>query len=181
VDILESARGERRRFMAAAVLVLMVGILAPPAVNAAAKAIKVKVVKRPVKVVDTTGDPIESSAIPPMGSTQSPGSAGALAVRTFAGGGALLGAGVCGGPALTLQPSTTSKVTAIIITGTDGIVDIQAPGLPGVPPGYQFLQFRVTADNPNVFVGLGNGLTVHPAPLQFTCTGPSARFVVLGQ
>jgi len=91
VDIFESARGERRRFMGAAVLVLMVGILAPPAVQAAAKAITVKKVKQAVKVVDTSGDEVESEAIPPLGTTQAPGSGGALAVRTYAGGGGLLG------------------------------------------------------------------------------------------
>jgi hypothetical protein len=179
--------------MAAAVLVLMVGILAPPAVQAAAKGIVVKNVKKPVKLADTTGDPLESQAIPPMGSTQSPGSAGALAVRTFAGGGALLGAAACA-PAsnqLTIQPGETKKVTAIIITGRGSqgvILDVQAPGLPGVPPGYKFLEFRAGDSNPNVFIGLGNGLTVHPAPLQFTCNNQgtfpadgSGQFVVLGQ
>lgn len=190
MDIFESARGERRRFMAAAVLVLMVGILAPPAVQAAAKAITVKRIKQAVKVGDTTGDPIESQAVPPLGTSQAPGSAGALAVRTFAGGGGLIGLGDCnsGTPiagSLTVAANPDRKVTAIIITGDDtldGAIGVQAPTI--VPGGYRVVSFKVGAGT-NEFVGLGNGLTVTPSDLVFTCdteaAGNDTKFVLLGQ
>lgn len=188
MDIFESARGERRRFMAAAVLVLMVGILAPPAVQAAAKAITVKRIKQAVKVGDTTGDPIESQAVPPLGTSQAPGSAGALAVRTFAGGGGLLGLGECTGapapgPTLTVGANPERKVTALIITsdgsGT-GTVSVAAPAV--LPNPLTVADFTVNASNPNEFIGLGNGLTVTPSDLVFTCSGGgNVKFAVLGQ
>ena len=191
MDIFESARGERRRFMSAAVLVLMVGILAPPAVNAAAKAIKVKVVKKPVKVVDTTGSAIDSQAIPPLGTTQAPGSSGALAVRTYAGGGGLLGLGDCNtgtdpsiGASVNIAANPERKVTALLMTGDDvspGVIIIQAPAVTGP---YPVLQFTVEPGE-EVFIGLGNGLTITPSDLVFTCATPGAgndtKFVILGQ
>lgn len=188
MDIFESARGEHRRFIGAAVLVLMVGILAPPAVSAAAKAITVKKVKQPVKVADTTGDKIDSQAIPPLGTSQAPGSEGALAVRTFAGGGGLLGLGECTpapapGPSLTIGANPQRKVTALIITsdgsGT-GTVSVAAPAV--LPNPLTVADFTVNASNPNELIALGNGLTVTPSDLVFTCSGAgNVKFAVLGQ
>lgn len=184
----ESAKADRRRFLSAVVLVLLVGVLAPPVVNAAAKAISVKKVKQPVKVVDTKGGEIESTAIPPLGTSQGEGSSGALAVRTFAGGGGLIGAGNCGpGPnTLTVTANPDRKLTALIVTGSNAQINV-AVGAPLNIPSITTL--RTDATNENVFIGLGNGLTVTPAPLTFSCDSPfepgsssgDTQFVVLGQ
>ncbi len=194
MDIFESAHGERRRFMAAAVLVLMVGILAPPAVQAAAKAITVKKVKQAVKVVDTSGDEIESEAIPPLGTTQAPGSDGALAVRTYAGGGGLLGLGDCNtandpsiAASLTVGANVDRKVTAIIITPDTvdtAAIAVTAPAVTGLYPPLVFHTDPAVSLDAQ-FIGLGNGLTVTPSDLVFTCAttgaGNDTKFVVLGQ
>lgn len=186
----DSARADRRRFFSAVVLVLMVGILAPPVVEAAAKAITVKRVKQPVKITDTTGGAIDAEVVPPLGTSLAPGSSGAIAVRTFAGGGGLWGLGDCntGTPvpgSFTVPAGSTNRVTAIIITGddaSDAAIGVQAPTV--VPGGYRVVSFNAPAGT-NDFVGLGNGLTVSPSELVFSCDTPGAgvdaKFVVLGQ
>lgn len=184
----ESAKADRRRFLSAMVLVLMVGVLAPPVVDAAAKAITVKKVKQPVKLADTKGGEIESTAIPPLGTSQSPGSSGALAVRTFAGGGGLIGAGNCGpGPtSVTVGANTDRKLTALIVTGSNAQINVEV----GPPLNFASITtFRTDPTNEFAFIGLGNGLTVSPAPLIFSCdspfeggtSSPDTQFVILGQ
>jgi hypothetical protein len=96
----------------------------------------------------------------------------------------LLGAGDCTasrepaqGP---LKNSVTLSqgaiVTGLIITGT-GTVRVTSEALQNIP----LANFTVNAQNPNEFVGLGNGLTV-TSPLTFTgIDGTACNFVVLGQ
>jgi hypothetical protein len=183
---LDSARADRRRFLAAIVLVLMVGLLAPPVVQAAARATNVRAVKKPVKIADTKNGEIDSESIPPLGTSQAPGSSGAVAVRTFAGGGGLLGAGNCGaGPtSVNIAANTDRKITAIIITGSGALINVAVGAPLNIP---SILTLRTTAGNSNTFIGLGNGLTVTPSPLTFSCTGPfgassaDTQFVLLGQ
>jgi hypothetical protein len=178
----DTARADRRRFFAAAALILMVGLLAPPVVQAAARAVNVKAVKKPVKISDTRGGDIDSDAIPPLGTSQAPGSSGAIAVRTFAGGGGLLGAGNCGpGPSsVTIGANPQRKVTALIVTGSDAAINVAVGAPLNIP---SIATFRTSPTNENVFIGLGNGLSVTPAPLTFACAGASAdtQFVLLGQ
>lgn len=49
---------------------------------------------------------------------------------------------------------------------------------------YPIVQFTVSAGE-EVFIGLGNGLTVVPSDLNFSCANPSSgndtKFVLLGQ
>lgn len=42
------------------------------------------------------------------------------------------------------------------------------------------VNFSTTAENPNEVVAFGNGLTVFPSELVFTCTGGSGNYVILG-
>lgn len=184
MDLLEVTRRDKRRtFLSAVALAAIVAVLMPPVVQAAIQKVKVQ---GTVKTADTTGDSIESEAIPPMGLLQAEGSDGALAVRTFGGGGGLLRAGDCTAstePAQGPLPNTgtvsTSIITGIIITGT-GTVRVSTDAL---SPGVQLplANFTVNANHPNEFVGLGNGLTV-TSPLTFTgVDGTACNWVVLGQ
>ncbi len=178
----------RERFnavFAAIALAMVVVVLAPPVVKAATQKVKVT---NPVKVVALDGTEIESKAIPPMGLLQAEGSDGAVAVRNFAGGGGFLGAADCTDETETSglpnEVEVSNRiVTAIIVTGTDGVVTTTSEAVGGGE--LPLLNFRVNASNPNLFVGLGNGLTA-TAPLLFTCTGEGggdgeANLVVLGQ
>ena len=87
------------------------------------------------------------------------------------------------GPTLTVGANPNRKVTALIITsdgsGT-GQVSVAAPAV--LPSPLTVVDFTVTAENPNEFIGLGNGLTVTPSDLVFTCSGAgNVKFAVLGQ
>jgi hypothetical protein len=172
----------RERFKAlfgAIALAIVVMLVAPPVVQAATQAVKVK---GKVKVADTDGDAIESKAIADMGLLAAEGSDGALAVRNFAGGGGFLGAADCTETDADGLVNTVSVgnaiVTGIIMTGTDATWTVTSAAIGGglLP----LLNFRTTTDNPNEFVGLGNGLTL-TAPLTFTCTGTNGNIAVLGQ
>jgi hypothetical protein len=180
VDLFQdTAREKRSTFVKVVVGCLAAFIIAPPLAEAATQAVKVT---NAVKVKDSTGDALESEAVAAMGLFGAEGSAGALAVRNFAGGGGFLGAADCTettADGLTNTVSiTNSIVTGMIFTGTDGtfVVTSDAVGSGQLP----LLDFRVDADNPNEFVGLGNGLTLTDA-LTITCTGTDANVVVLGQ
>jgi hypothetical protein len=179
---------QREKFKALAgalALACLVVVLGPPAVKAATQTVKVK---GNVKIVGTDGTPIESEVIPPMGLLQAEGSDGALAVRTFAGGGGFIDAGDCTAETevsgLPNEVSVSNAiVTGIIITGTDGKIQITSAAIGGGT--LPLVNFRVNEANPNEFVGLGNGLTL-TAPLTFSCTGEGggdgdANFVLLGQ
>jgi hypothetical protein len=172
-----SRRERRSSFFAAIAIGLLVMLVAAPVVQAAVQAVKVK---GKVKTADTSGSPIESEVIPPMGLLQAEGSGGAVAVRNFAGGGGFLGAADCTETTADGRPNfvevSGAIVTGIIMTGTDGTIGARSSAVGPI----DLLKFRVTGNNPNEFVGLGNGLTA-TAPLTFTCTGTDAEFVVLGQ
>ena len=170
------SRAEKRSSFLAAIAVGLVVMLLAPTVGQAAAAIRIK---GKVKIADTNGDAFESEVIPDMGLLQAEGSDGALAVRNYAGGGGFLGAGDCTETTADGRPNSveaTGIVTGIIMTGTDGTIAAQAAAVGPI----DLLKFRVTAENPNEFIGLGNGLTA-TAPITFTCTGTDAEFVILGQ
>ena len=183
MDLYESTRREKRQtFFAAIALALVVSIVAAPVVEAAVQRIKGTVT---AKVKDTNGSDVESEAIGPMGILQAEGSEGALAVRNYAGGGGFLGAGDCtpgGGtatdPLNNVVTVSNAIVTGIIITGDGTVTTTSAAVGNGQVP---LTRFEVDAQNPNEFVGLGNGLTA-TAPLTFTGTGgETCNFVILGQ
>lgn len=171
-------------------LATVIALLAPPIAQAAVQAVRVK---GAVKVKDSTGDNIDAKDIGGLGLFSAPGSDGALATRTFAGGGGLLGTGDCTANATTSRPNVYTVdanpetiITAVIVTGTDAKVAVTAPALNNTIGPFPVANFQTTAENPNVFVGLGNGLTVTPSELVFTCTGAdggdgSGDFVILGQ
>jgi hypothetical protein len=185
VDQLGVARRESRQtWFIAVIAIATLFIAGTPVVEAAVNATKIK---GKVKVADSTGGTIDAKNVPDMGLLDAPGSNGALAVRNFAGGGGLLGTGDCTEAAdprpnsVTVPANANTVITAIIVTGTAANVAVSAPDLdPLIGPG-PVVTFQANESNPNVFVGLGNGLTVTPSELVFTCTGGSGNFVILGQ
>lgn len=179
-----SGREKRQTFLTAMAIALAVFIIGAPVVEAAISRVKLAGGTATAKVKDSNGSSVESAAIDPMGLTDAPGSTGAVAVRNFAGGGGLLGAGDCTAstePAQGPLPNTVTLgggniVTGIIITGT-GTVRITTDALGPIP----LANFTVNAENPNEFVGLGNGLTT-TTPLHFTgIDGTACNFVIIGQ
>ncbi|MGH2754282.1 MAG: hypothetical protein ACRDLB_07580 [Actinomycetota bacterium] len=178
-----SRREKRSSFLAAISVALLVMLVGAPVVDAATKKVRLQ---GKAKVADTNGSDIESEAIGAMGLLQAPGSDGALAVRNYAGGGGLLGAGDCTastdpaqGPLQNVVEITGGDIlTGIIITGT-GTVTVTAESLGNhqIP----LANFTVDANNPNEFIGLGNGLTL-TAPVRFTGQdGTACNFVIVGQ
>lgn len=179
-----SGREKRQTFFTAIAIALAVFIVGAPVVEAAISRVKLAGGTATAKVKDSDGDSVESQAIPAMGLTDAPGTTGAVAVRNFAGGGGLLGAGDCTAstePAQGPLPNVVTLgggniVTGIIITGT-GTVRITTDALGPIP----LANFTVNAQNPNEFVGLGNGLTT-TTPLHFTgIDGTACNFVIIGQ
>ena len=177
-------RDKRQTFLSAVAIAVAVFVIGAPVVEAAISRVKLAGGTATAKVKDSDGDAVESEAIARMGLTQAEGSDGAIAVRNFAGGGGLLGAGDCTAstePAQGPLPNTVDLsgghvVTGIIITGT-GTVRVTMDALGPIP----LANFTVNADHPNEFVGLGNGLTV-TTPLHFTgIDGTACNFVILGQ
>ena len=186
MDLLESVRRDRRQtWIAVIALGLIVTLVAQPAIAAAVQAVRVK---GAVKVKDSTGDNLESEAIASLGLLGAEGAPdGALKVQNFAGGGGLLGAGECDGtnparPAtVTVPAGADTIVTAIIVTGAGTSVSVSAPDLDPLIGAGPVATFETTAGSPQVFVGLGNGLTVSPSELVFACAGGTGEFVILGQ
>lgn len=179
-----SGREKRQTFLSAVAIALAVFVVGAPVVEAAISRVKLAGGTATAKVKDSNGGRVEAEPIAPMGLTLSEGSDGAIAVRNFAGGGGLLGAGDCtastepaqGPLANTVTLSGGHIVTGIIITGT-GTVRMTTDALGPIP----LANFVVNAQNPNEFVGLGNGLTV-TTPLHFTgIDGTACNFVILGQ
>lgn len=181
-----SGRDKRQTFFAAIGIALAVFIVGAPVVEAAISRVKLAGGTANAKIKSSTGAIIESEPIADMGLTKSEGSDGAIAVRNFAGGGGLLGAGDCtaslepaqGPLANTVTLSGGQIVTGIIITGTGTVrITTQAVGSGQVP----LANFVVNANHPNEFVGLGNGLSI-TTPLTFTgVDGTACNFIVLGQ
>ena len=198
MDQVQAVRREKRKTflvsIAAASAVMLIGA---PIVQAATQAVRVK---GPVKIKDSTGLPIESEAIDALGVLDAEGSSGAVAVRTFAGGGGLLGTGDCTeavGPqadgsfsrpnTVTVPAGEDTIITGIIVTGEDAHVSVSAPDLASVIGPGPVNTFSTTPQNQSLFIGLGNGLTVSPAKLVFECGGAggtgdgSGNFTILGQ
>ena len=194
LDTQVTGRDKRRSFLGAIAVASVVMLIGAPVVQAAVQNVRVK---GAVKVKGTNNVPIESEAIAPLGLLQAEGSAGSLAVRNFAGGGGFLGTGDCtaaAGTAADPRPNTVTVaagantiITGIIVTGEDANVSVSAPDLANVIGPGAVNTFSTTRENPNLFIGLGNGLTVSPAKLVFTCTGDggtgdgSGNFTILGQ
>ncbi len=179
-------RAERRQTFVTAVAIALVAFVAgPPMVEAAISRVKLAGGTASAKVRSSDGARIESELVGPMGFLQAEGSDGAVAVRTFAGGGGVLGAGDCTasrepaqGPLKnTVTLSNGSVVTGIIITGT-GTVRLTVAALnPNIP----LANFTVNAQNPTEYLGFGNGFTT-PSGVTFTgIDGTSCNFIVLGQ
>ncbi|HEX2196812.1 MAG TPA: hypothetical protein VHJ76_07785 [Actinomycetota bacterium] len=181
----EVTRRERRQTLLAAIAIgLVVFIVGAPVVEAQINRVRLAGGQTTAKIKDSNGDAVESLRIPEMGLTDAPGSGGAVAVRNFAGGGGLLGAGDCTAstePAQGPLPNTVTLgggniLTGIIITGT-GTVRVTTDALGPIP----LANFTVNAENPNEFVGLGNGLTI-TTPLHVTgIDGTACNFVLVGQ
>ncbi len=174
-------RREQRVDVAIALAAFVVGA---PVVEAAVSRVKLAGGTATSKIKDSGGGTIESEAVGPMGFLQAEGSDGAVAVRSFAGGGGLLGAGDCTastdpaqGPLQNVVTlSNGAVVTAIVITGT-GTVRVTTEALGPIP----LANFTVNAENPNEVVGLGNGLTL-TSQTQFTgIDGTACNFMILGQ
>ena len=185
MDLLEvTGREKRQTFLSAIAIALAVFVIGAPVVEAAISRVKLAGGTATAKIKDSGGGTIESEAIADMGLTGAEATTGAIAVRNFAGGGGLLGAGDCtastdpaqGPLSNTVDLSGGHVITGIIITGT-GTVRITTDALGPIP----LANFTVNAEHPNEFVGLGNGLTV-TTPLHFTgIDGTACNFVILGQ
>jgi len=180
----EARRDTRQTWVIAIVAIAVLFVAGMPAVDAAIQATRIK---GKVKIADSGGGNVDAANLGDLGLLDAPGSNGAVAVRNFAGGGGFLGTGDCTEApdprpnTLSIPASRNTIVTAIIVTGTAADVAVSAPDLdPLIGPG-PVVTFSANATNPNVFVGLGNGLTVFPSRLVFTCTGGAGNFVVLGQ
>jgi hypothetical protein len=201
MDVFESARADKRRFFGAAVIAVIVAMLVPVGAQAAkTQKVKVKGVvtvtqQSPFDVQDTTGDPIESQAIPPGGSTSVPGSDGALATQNFSGGSGFIGVIDCDTntpakqAAITVTPDASGNevVEAIILgsddTGDTGEFTLTAGG-PLAALG-NILHLTVNPTNPNDAVALPYGLAVSSVPVTLTCTSTgadnSASAVLIGR
>jgi hypothetical protein len=203
MDVFESARADKRRFLGAAVVALIVGMLVPAGVEAATQKVKVKGVvtvtqQSPFAVNDTTGDPIESQAIPPGGSTSVPGSDGALATQNFSGGAGFIGVIDCNSgtaakaSSITVTPDASgNEVVEAIIMGTEDAGDtgtfVLTAGGPLAALG-EILHLTVdNASNPNDVVALPYGLSVASVPVTLACTagdvaaGNNASAVLIGR
>ncbi len=165
----------RHASIVAITLALAVAALATPVVQAAVSSVRIR---------SSQGDPIESRAVKPMGIFEAKGTNGAAAVRTYSGGGGLLGAGDCtastqpaqGPLPNTVQISNGNIVTRLIVTGT-GTIRVTSQELGPIP----LANFTVNAENPNESVDFGNGLTAS-SQLTFTgIDGTACNFIVLGQ
>lgn len=179
MDLFEaSSREKRSTFVKVLVACLMAAVLAPPLAHAA-----VTTVKGTVKIKDSGGGAIDAKAVPDMGLFEAEGSTGALAVRTFGGGGGFLGAADCTESLTDGLPNTVSIsnaiVTGIIITGTNATYTATSAAIGG--GALPLLNFTVSNSDTSEFVGLGNGLSLTDA-LTFTCTaGNAGNIVVIGQ
>ncbi len=188
-----SVRSTRKTWLVVVAGIAAIALIGAPVVQAAIQSVRVK---GKVKIAGTNGQTISASPIGDMGVLGAPGSDGAVDVRTFGGGGGLLGTGDCTAsvnPPAGDRPNSTTVpaapdtiITGIIVTGTDAKVAVTAPALNSLIGPGAINEFRADANTPNVFVGLGNGLTVSPAPLTFTCFGwaggaGSGNYTILGQ
>ena len=185
MDQYEATRREKRQtFMMALALALGVTILSAPVVEAATQTVKGTVT---AKIKDTAGGRIDADAVP-GGAGQTALSAGAIDVRTHAGGGGLITNGDCDGDDTDGRNSTklipanpNTVVTALILAGDSVTLGVEAPGLEPVTGAGPVIELSTTASSPTATLALGNGLQLTPAPLRFTCTGGDGNWALLGQ
>jgi hypothetical protein len=171
----------RNAWTAVGVLVAII-VLSAPIVQAQANRVRVQ---GPVKIQDSDGTTIESEAIGEMGLLRAPGSDGALAVRTYPGGGGLLGAGDCTASTEPAQGPLSnvvtvpggSIVTGVLVTGTGTVrITAAAVGAGQVP----LANVVVNQQNPNEVLALGTGLSA-TQPVTFTgIDGTACNFLVFG-
>jgi hypothetical protein len=183
LDVLETSRREKRQaFMLALALATVMMIVAAPVVEA-----QVRRITGTVNIRDTGRGVIEADAVP-GGAGQSALSAGALDVKTHAGGGGLITNGDCDGDdtdgrasSKTVAANPNTIITALILAGDNVTLGTSAPGLEPVTGAGPVIELQTTVTNPTVTLALGNGLQVLPAPLVFTCTGGDGNWALLGQ
>lgn len=173
-----TARQKRATFVKVVAACLLAFIIAPPIAEAAAQRIKGTVT---AKMKDSGGGTVSASPIGSMGLFEAAGSSGAVDVRNFAGGGGVLGAADCAAatPLENAVSVTNAVVTGVIITGTNATftATAQAFGNHALP----LLNWEVSQGDSNVFVGLGNGLSI-TTELKITCTaGTNGNLIVVGQ
>ena len=181
-----SRRENRQTLLSALAIALALFVVAPPVVEAAISRVKLAGGTATSKIKDSGGGTIESEPISRMGLMGADGSNGAIAVRNFAGGGGLLGAGDCtastdpaqGPLANTVTLSGGDIVTGIVVTGTGTVrITSLALGNNQMP----LANFTVNAENPNEYVGFTNGLSV-TSPMTFTgIDGTACNFMIIGQ
>jgi hypothetical protein len=183
-------RGTRKTLAVVVAGVAAIALIGAPVVQAATQ--KVKVTGK-VKIAASNGQTISASPVADMGLLSAPGSNGAVDVRTYGGGGGFYGTGDCTADATTSRPNTTTVeagadnvITGILVTGTNARVSVRAPDLDSLIGPFPVQNFRTDATSPNFSVALGNGLSVFPSQLVFTCTGwdggdGSGDYVIIGQ
>ena len=191
-----SVRSTRKTWLIVVAGIAAIALIGAPVVQAATQSVRVKgtvTVKGKVKIVDTNGQTISASPVADMGLLGAPGSNGAVDVRTYGGGGGFYGTGDCTADATTSRPNTTTVpagadnvITGILISGTNAKVTVRAPDLEPTIGPFPVQNFRTNADTPNASIALGNGLSVFPSELVFTCTGwdggdGSGDYVIIGQ
>lgn len=157
-------------------------VLSAPIVQAQSNRVRVQ---GPVKIQDSDGSTIESEAIGAMGLFEAPGSDGALAARTYPGGGGVLGAGDCTAstePQAGPLPNTVTVpggkiITGVLVTGTGTVrLTAAAIGAGQVPLG----NVTVNSNHPNEALTLGTGLST-TQPVTFTgVDGTACNFIVFG-
>lgn len=186
MEITKVSRREKiQTLIVALVLAVVVFTFAAPAVQAVIQKVKLAGGFTSAKIQDSAGNDVMAEDIGQMGLNLAPGAVGTLGVRTFAGGGGVLGFGDCDdidAEGVTRVSEIASgpdvRITGLYLTGTDATVSMTMPDIFG--PN-QLLRFRATADNPVVTVTSAFGLSVTPARIVFTCTGTEGEFVVVGQ
>ena len=187
MDLREMYRGERRYAFATAIaLAIAIFTIGSPVVEAAVSRVRLDGGTANVRIRSSAGDPIQSKPTRGFGILAGTGSTGAVAIRNYAGGGGILGAGDCtastepaqGPLANTVSISGADIITGVLVTGT-GTVRLTS-GVVGqgqIP----IANFTVNADEPNEFVGFDNGLTA-TSEMRFTgIDGTACNFVVFGQ
>jgi hypothetical protein len=179
-----SRRAKRQTLLAAIGVAVAAFAIGAPVVEAAISKVRLAGGSATARIRDSDGTAIEAEPIERMGFLQSEGSDGAVAVRTFAGGGGLLGAGDCTAstePAQGPLKNTVTLgggdvVTGLVITGT-GTVRVTSEGLGPIP----LANFTVNAGHPNEYIGFDNGLTIS-SPMTFTgIDGTACNFMLVGQ
>ncbi|MGH2808773.1 MAG: hypothetical protein ACRDKT_16025 [Actinomycetota bacterium] len=185
LDQFETSRREKRQaFMLAVALATVMMIIAAPVVEAAVTRIRGTVT---AKIKDSAGGTIDADQVL-GGAGQSALSAGALDVRTHAGGGGLVTNGDCDGDETDgrssvkeVQASPDTIITALILAGDGVTLGVSAPGLEAVTGAGPVIELETTVTNPTVTLALGNGLQVLPVKLRFECTGGEGNWALLGQ